>query len=189
MRLFLAVFPPPEAQEAAHDVIEALRRPGDGVAWMRRASLHFTLRFLGELDEDGAARAAGAARDAAAAGAPFEAALGVAGAFPSPRRAKVLWLGMAEGGEALTALAGAVESALAVHGFEREARPFAPHLTLGRVRVRDVDWSEALERSPAVAARFRVDRLLLIESRLSPKGSSYAARVEAVLGDGAGSSG
>jgi 2'-5' RNA ligase len=189
MRLFLAVFPPPAAQAAAHGLIESLQRPGDGVAWMRRESLHFTLRFLGELDEPGAARAAEAAREAAAGGAPFEAALGAPGAFPSPRRAKVLWLGMAEGGEALSSLARMLETALAAHGFEREARPFAPHLTLGRVRVRDVDWSGALEGSPAVTARFRVDRLLLIESRLSPKGSSYASRVEAPLGAAAEGSG
>ena len=75
MRLFLAVFPPEPVQRAAFAAIEALRRPGDGVSWVKRENLHYTMRFLGEVGEDGARRAAEAAAEAAARSRAFPAAL------------------------------------------------------------------------------------------------------------------
>ncbi len=180
MRLFLGVFPPREAQQAALRAIEAMRFRGDGVSWVRLENLHYTLRFLGELGEDGARRAGEAAREAAAAHAPFDAELDRPGAFPSPGRARVLWLGMRAGGAQLSALAGSLERALRARGFEREERPFAPHLTLGRVRAPG-DWTAKLAAAPAVDARFRVERLLLVKSTLSPHGSRYDVVLEAPL--------
>lgn len=180
-RLFLAVFPSPEAQAAAARACEALRSPGDGVSWVKRENLHYTLRFLGDLGADGARRAAEAAREAAAAHAPFEAALGGLGCFPNARRARVVWVGLAEGDAPLRALAGSLEEALRRAGFGRADKPFASHLTVGRVRE-SADWSARLAAARAPEARFAVDRLLLVKSTLSPRGSIYEVASEARLG-------
>ena len=59
--------------------------------------------------------------------------LGGGGAFPSERRARVLWLGVDEGAELLAQLAGAVGALLAPLGYEPEDRPFHAHLTLARL--------------------------------------------------------
>ena len=134
MRLFLAVFPPPGVQRAAYAAIEALRRPGDGVSWVKPENLHYTMRFLGEVGEDGARRAADAATESAAKSRRFDAALGPLGAFPSARRARVIWVGMSEGAEALVALARDLDRALEKRGFGGADKPFSAHLTLGRVR-------------------------------------------------------
>ena len=186
MRTFLAVFPSSEAQGAAHGVIERLRRPDDDVSWVRRENLHYTLRFMGELDEDAVSRLIAAARQAAAACPRFTATLGAAGAFPSARRPRVLWLGLSEGSQALAALAGALEGALVGHGFGAAERSFSPHLTLGRVRRREQDWSVRLAGVAADieserAAGFTVDRVVVVESTLSPGGSIYHVRAEAAL--------
>lgn len=182
MRIFLAVFPPPAVQDAAAAVIERLRRDRDGVSWVRRDNLHYTLRFLGELDDSGLERASVAAREGASDHRAFDAALGAVGAFPSARKARVLWIGLSEGGDALRALARSVEEALRRHGFDRAEKPFKSHLTIGRVREREQDWSERLAGAAAdPAARFRVDRVLVIQSTLSPKGSRYDVRAEAPL--------
>ncbi len=61
MRLFLAVFPGAAVQRAAHAAGEALRKPGDGVSWVKQENLHYTMRFLGDVGADGARRAAEAA--------------------------------------------------------------------------------------------------------------------------------
>ncbi len=188
MRIFLAVFPPPAVQAAVHTAAESLRRPGDGVSWVKRENLHYTLRFLGELGADGARRVQEAASEAAATGRPFAAALGSLGAFPNPRRARVLWAGMTAGAEPLTALARALDSALARRGFEAPDHPFSAHLTIGRVREPRADWSEplaAVEVDPA-AARFTVDRLCVVESKLSPRGSTYTVVHEAPLARASG---
>ena len=92
MRIFLAVFPPPAAQQLAYDVIEMLRKPGDGVSWVKKENLHYTLKFLGEIGDDGLRRVSEAARTAAAAVPAFDAELGECGAFPHGAGAKVLWM-------------------------------------------------------------------------------------------------
>jgi RNA 2',3'-cyclic 3'-phosphodiesterase len=181
MRIFLAVFPSAAAQEAAADVIERLRRPDDGVSWVKRENLHYTLRFMGDLGESGLERVTLAARRAVVGHRRFEAALGSAGAFPKARRARVLWLGLSEGAEALAAVAQAVEHALRGHGFDRADRAFTSHLTLGRVRARDQDWSERLAGLSADPSPFAVDRVSVVQSTLSPKGSIYQVRAEAML--------
>jgi len=183
VRIFLAVFPPPAVQAAVHAAVGRLQRPADGVSWVKRENLHYTLRFLGELGADGARRVKEAAGEAAATGAPFEAELGSLGAFPNPRRARVLWAGMTAGAEPLTAVAYALETALRRKGFEAADHPFSPHLTLGRVREPRADWSgrlAAVEVDPA-SRRFAVDRLCVVESELSPRGSSYKILHEAPL--------
>jgi RNA 2',3'-cyclic 3'-phosphodiesterase len=182
MRLFLAVFPPPAVQRAARAVSDALRHPGDGVSWVRADNLHYTMRFLGEVGTDGARRAAEAARAAAAAEPAFEAALGAPGAFPDARRARVIWLGLARGAEPLVRLARALESELRTRGFDRADKPFAAHLTLGRVREAGADWTPRLAAvAPSADATFRVERLCVVESELSPGGSIYRVRDEAPL--------
>jgi 2'-5' RNA ligase len=183
MRLFLAVFPPAGVQRAACGLIESLRRPGDGVSWVKVENLHYTLRFLGEVGEDGARRVAEAATESAAGSRGFAAALGRLGAFPDPRRARVIWIGMSEGGEALVTLAGGLDRALARRGFGAPDKPFSPHLTLGRVREPRRDWTAAIAGSVPVdpAARFTVDRICVVESRLSPLGSIYTVRAAAAL--------
>ena len=183
MRIFIAVFPPEPVQAAAFAVIERLRRRDDGVSWVKRENLHYTLRFMGELGEDGTRRTGEAVADGAAPHAAFEVALGGLGAFPKRERARVLWLGLERGGEAFVALARDIETALRRHGFERADRPFAPHLTIGRVRERELDWSTALEGAEpeAAVARFRVERVHVVHSTLSPQGSIYRTVHEAVL--------
>lgn len=186
MRTFLAVFPSPATQAAAARVIERLRRPDDGVSWVRRENLHFTMRFMGDLDEGGMSRVIAAARDGAAGRPAFTIGLGAAGAFPDPRRARVLWLGLSQGAEPLVALAGSLDRALAEHGFLAADRTFTPHLTLGRVRRGGADWAARLTDVAAEpvsegAASFTVDRVVVVQSTLSPSGSIYRVRAEAPL--------
>jgi len=178
MRIFLAVFPPPAVQDQAFAVLSALRRPDDRVSWVKRENLHFTIRFLGEIGEDGLRRAREAAELAAAGHRAFEAVLGAVGAFPNARKARVLWLGLAHGAEALKALARDVELELRRRGFDRADRAFAAHLTIGRARDREQDWSQRLDVMAPATARFLVDRVCVVESQLSPKGSIYTVRAD-----------
>jgi 2'-5' RNA ligase len=182
MRLFLAVFPPAAVQRAAHAASEALRRPGDSVSWVKPDNLHYTLRFLGELGEEGARRAGEAAAEAAATERAFEATLGGLGAFPDARRARVIWMGMTAGAEPLERLARTLEGALRKRGFDPADRPFSAHLTLGRVRTPGSDWTPRLAAARVEPSRFVVDRMVVVQSQLTPKGSNYTVRSEAALG-------
>jgi RNA 2',3'-cyclic 3'-phosphodiesterase len=132
-----------------------------------------TLQFLGPLPELGPV--VDGLRSLRGRGG-FWLRLGGGGAFPSVRRARVVWLGTLEGGEAVGSLAGAVGSTLAPLGYKAEERRFHPHLTLARLRVPgDVtDAVVALDDSP-VGEAFPVEEFVLYESRLSARGSTYTA--------------
>ncbi len=184
MRLFLAIVPPPSVQRAAFAVTGALRHPGDGVAWVKEANLHFTLRFLGEVGDSARRDVVHAAQEGAGAHAPFEVVLGPAGAFPAPKQARVLWLGVAAGAEAMTALAASLADALAARGFAKEERPFSAHLTIGRVREPRADWSARLAGAAPdpEAAAFQVERIALVRSQLARGGSIYTVVEDAPLG-------
>jgi 2'-5' RNA ligase len=165
--------------------IERLRRAAHHVAWVAPANLHFTLKFLGQVDEARLPELGAALAAAAVARSGFTAAVTGLGAFPSPARPRVVWAGVDEGAPALTELAAGVEQALVALGFPPEARPFSPHVTLGRVRVprRDARLADLL----TVAAReefgrVRVERVVLMESQLSPGGARYSERAGAPLG-------
>ena len=185
MRLFLAVFPPPATRALALRTIDTLRRPNDGVSWVKEDNLHYTMRFIGEVGDDGARRVQEAADQAAALVAPFDATLGELGAFPNAHKARVIWIGMTAGADPLKALAARLADALAARGFERENRRFEAHLTLGRVREPGRDWAPALASARKLEgeadARFRVSGLQVVVSQLNPKGSIYTVRHEAKL--------
>lgn len=120
------------------DLSKALRRKADAAgwkaSWVPPPNLHVTVKFLGDVDaglvpalSDALARAAGGV-------APLR--LGVKGldGFPAPARPRVIVLDVAQGREALAALAGAVDDALADVGMPREKRAFHGHVTLARVK-------------------------------------------------------
>jgi 2'-5' RNA ligase len=94
---------------------------------------HFTLRFLGSTsrrDLDQLVALLWGLR----LGPAFDITLGGFGAFPSPRRAAVVWLGVTEGRTALARLAETVEAAVVRAGLPASEKPFSAHLTLSRLR-------------------------------------------------------
>jgi len=158
-----------------------------GLRWIPESQLHFTLKFLGEIEDDrvAAAKAATSAASVAAravawgarSAGPFRLALEGLGAFPPVGPARVLWAGCGEGAEALTAVGAAVEEAFVAEGFPREERPFSPHLTLARVK--DPDAGRRLARSlPTIPAEpfgaVSVSYLVLYRSELTPRGAEHA---------------
>lgn len=182
MRLFIAVYPPPEVQQAAHAAAAPLRSPRDGVTWVAPEQMHYTMRFLGECDEAQLTRAREAMRAAAAAHARFGAALGGFGAFPTAKRARVLWIGLLQGSEAMRLLSGTLEEQLAAQGFEPSEQEFEPHLTVGRVRT-PADWTARLIEASVPEARFQVDRLALVRSTLQAEAAVHETIAFAGLGD------
>ena len=105
----------------------------------------------------------------------FDLELRGAGAFPNPRRPRVLWLGVGKGAQQLEQLAGRLCTGLRDGGFALEEKPFRGHLTAARVRPGgERSASRALQAVPAGAiAEFKVERLCLMQSQLSPHGAKH----------------
>ena len=177
VRAFVAVRVSVEVEASLNQFVASVREERDGVAWVRPTNLHLTLKFLGPAVE--VARIdplIESLRALATTVNPFEIrAIGV-GTFPNLARPNVIWAGLRS--EPLVELATRVDGAAAEYGFEREVRPYSPHLTLGRVR--DSRAARHL-REPLSAARerefgvSRVESMALYRSQLAPGGSIYTA--------------
>jgi 2'-5' RNA ligase len=151
-------------------------------------NLHLTLKFLGAVGQARLEAIVGALGGAASAVSAFDAEFVGLGAFPSPARPRVVWAGVTAGAGPMTELAGRVDEALARLDFPREARPFSPHVTLGRVRrpERNAALTEALQRAADRGfGRLRVARASLVRSELGPRGARYTELAAVSLG-GAG---
>lgn len=131
MRAFLAIeLPDPVRAELALAQRRLRAALGDeAVGWTPAENWHLTLQFLGAVADP--APVVEAARVVCAARAPLELALGPLGTFG----ARVVWVGLTGPGVPdLVDLAAALGQALAPLGFALDDRPYAPHVTLGRVR-------------------------------------------------------
>lgn len=183
LRAFLAVTLPDEARACVAEAIEILRGAvTEPVRWVPAENQHLTLKFLGEIPEDRVDALVARAQAKLAAVAPFEVSLAGFGAFPNAREARVLWLGVGRGAGALAKLARKLDGAARVAGAERERRPFAAHLTLGRLR--EPARVEIERLAPPTSVTWTVTEVVLYESRLAPDGARHVPLAHLALGAG-----
>ncbi len=171
MRLFVAVFPSPEVQNALNEAARALT-PSGAFRLTAPEKIHLTLKFLGDVSGEDLDQTVEALAPLSDGHEPFDVSTEGFGVFPSARRARVLWAGVGEGSDGLGALARDVEASLEGVGFGREVRPYVPHLTLGRAR-RPVAFDPGDARPPGL--RFAVREVRLVESRPEGGGVAYSA--------------
>jgi 2'-5' RNA ligase len=183
MRLFIAVPLPQELTDRAAALLPA------ALPALKRVPpelMHVTLAFLGWTPDEQLDAVVDAARAAAAGHPAFDLAFAGAGRFPASGRPRVVWVGIGEGSDPLAGLAATVAAELRRREVKFDARPFAPHLTLARVRP-EAAGSEARTVAAAVDGmvvpdlRTRVGGVAVVESVLSPKGPRYTARAEVPL--------
>ena len=180
MRLFVAIPATGTVREAAAEVVNVLRRTGD-VRWVTPERLHLTLKFLGSTPEEKVSGVQEELRRIANNCLQFAIRLDGIGAFPSIRRPQTIWYGVSGEVESLATLAERIEAAMEPLGFAREARPFRPHLTLGRVRsprgLRELatELEKRAQDSPEAGSgiEWRVDAIALMCSDLKPSGPVY----------------
>ena len=100
--------------------------------------------------------------------------LGGAGAFPSPTRASVVWIGLDQGAADLAAMAGAVASATRPLGHEPDTRPYTAHVTVARAR-RPLPVGSVLDAigDGPVGPAWDVREVVLMESDTRPSGAVY----------------
>ena len=176
-RVFCAIEILQEARDQLLAHIKRLREavPQAQASWSRAESIHLTLKFFGNIEQDHVERLSAAASRASHRYSPFQIGLGESGIFPPRGAPRVLWIGVNDPSGQLTNIQQQFENECAREGFPKEERVFRPHLTLARIRNpqgsrRLAEIHKGLEFKPVV---FSVSELLLFRSELSSEGSKY----------------
>ena len=154
------------------------------ISWAQPASIHLTIKFLGDMDEQVIDPLLVAVEQAIGSQMAVNVPLERLGAFPRPHSPRVLWVGPSEnwerGAEAkrVAEIHGAIEQACEGLSFLRETRPFSPHLTLARIKVGERHVGVALAKGgvldrPLSLGSLAVESVVLMKSELKPSGSVY----------------
>jgi 2'-5' RNA ligase len=189
VRLFVALTLPDTIRRSIAAAVQPLQRTAPEIRWIGPDALHITLKFFGEVPDQHVQ----SVRDGLLAVVPeasaFDLELGGIGGFPNLRRPRVVWLGV-RAGAGLSQLHEALEHELARRGFPRETRPYAPHLTIGRVSREytglQLPHVERAALNIAYDAKVEVRSLELMQSRLSPQGARYDTLTSVPLPESAG---
>ncbi len=111
----------------------------------------------------------------------FNVSLKGVGAFPYPKKAKILWIGVEEGKDILSQLFSNIENKVSALGIEKEDRKFNPHITFARVKKGKFSLPENIDFS---FDSFPIHEVTLFKSTLTPKGPIYEVLSEFTLKGG-----
>ena len=187
MRLFLALDIPDAIRDRITLFLDGVRPFAPDARWMPPDSLHVTLKFIGEYPDDALDQLKQSLSTITAP--PPQIHFRGYGFFPTPRSARVFWIGM-ESGPELPALAATIDATAATLGIPKEDRPYSPHLTLARGKGGSGSPRHGKHDRPNQVFQHLQEKLaplsqpefgtmtprefFLYQSHLSPKGSTYA---------------
>ena len=127
MRLFVAIDLEDAIRQRILRFMEGVREFAPEVRWVSPASLHITLKFIGESEELDAIKEKLSVIQTRQTQISFRGT----GFFPTSRSPRVFWIGV-EADDHLAQAARSVDEALLPLGIEKEERAYTPHLTLAR---------------------------------------------------------
>lgn len=145
------------------------------VKWVSPENIHLTLKFLGEIKDEQVVDVCKVVEDVTGRHNSFELAVETVGCFGG-KSARVVWVGLGEGGESLLNLQNDLEQQLISAGWPPEEREFTGHLTLCRVRN-----SKAGVKLAAMVEHYKDFKLGIMaaesvnvyQSQLTPRGPIY----------------
>ncbi|MFN3491284.1 MAG: RNA 2',3'-cyclic phosphodiesterase, partial [Anaerolineales bacterium] len=188
IRAFIALDLPQPIQDSIEKESSRLQKilGQKTIRWTPIQNMHLTLKFLGNIPNTHVDFLKQMLTQTADSHSAFDLQIGGLGSFPSLKLPRVLWLGV-QSSAGLMAAQKNIEEAVNKLGYEKEARAFSPHLTLGRVKqnipqpdlqkIRNTLQTFQLSKIPSA----RVDSVHLYQSELNSEGSIYTKLFSALL--------
>jgi RNA 2',3'-cyclic 3'-phosphodiesterase len=175
-RLFFAVPLPSPTKAPIEALLPEISRSIPDARIAAAAGWHLTLAFLGQVRPESAADVVKVGETAVAGLSPARLRLEGAGGFPSTRRARVLWAGIAGDVDVLASLAMTLAAESRRAGLRFEERELHPHLTLARLQRPALLPEPIVERIAEAAASsppWRARELCCYRSTLTRGGARY----------------
>jgi 2'-5' RNA ligase len=177
LRTFIAIELTNELHEELRILQQELKKSEIDAKWVSPENIHLTLKFLGNIDLNQAEQIKNILNEISKQSKPFYLNLSGIGVFPKLDHPRVLWVGVNEGKNESIEIAKKLEDDLEKIGFQKENRPFSPHLTLARIRSsKNKDKLKELAEQTSFTSNNKVyvNKLTLFKSTLTPKGSVYS---------------
>ncbi|MFH1248051.1 MAG: RNA 2',3'-cyclic phosphodiesterase [Candidatus Omnitrophota bacterium] len=175
MRTFIAVELPQNIQEYLAQVQERFKSSGADIKWVKPDNCHLTLKFLGETDLTTMDRIIYVMEKVVDKYAYFMAQTSGLGAFGGLNSPRIIWIGIGRGAQVVELIQKKLDEELNAIGIPAETRPFSCHVSIGRVRgkLNLRNLSEKIRYSTLEPQQFRVEKIILFKSTLTPKGPIY----------------
>ncbi len=151
--------------------------PSRYIRWVAPSNLHVSIKFLGEVESDKLPAICDVAEKVFASCGNMRLTVEGMGIFPNHDRPRVVWLGVKGETEKLVATESRLSEQLENLGFQADQRPYAAHLTIGRVKNDNVRGKlvRLVRKHHGVAlGDLMVDHVSLYESKLKPGGAIYS---------------
>jgi len=186
VRAFIAIAVPESVLKSCQDIMAQLRGLNLQGRFAKTQSIHLTLQFLGNIEEDQIVGIAQVLKQAGREIAPFDLEVRGLGVFPQLSNPRVVWIGV-EPVDGLMKLQSKIQQGLEPLGFPKENRDFHPHLTLLRLKSRRnlgplTEYLQA-EGPHQQAGVIQIEQIHLYQSILKPQGAEYRQLLTFGLGD------
>ncbi len=175
LRTFIAV--KTEPQPALLQCLGHLKKSlsGEPIRWAPENNLHLTLKFLGKTTPRQVKEIKNQLHALGDSFPAFRFDLKGTGYFKSKGQPRVLFIKI-ENDALLQQLAAEIDARVSLYGFEKEKRPFRPHLTLGRIkylRNRGRFFSMAEKYTEKYFQQVTIREIIFFQSILERTGARY----------------
>jgi 2'-5' RNA ligase len=174
MRLFFAIDFPEAIKEKLISDLKPLKNNYPGLKWIKKQSLHLTIKFIGEESQAKTREISKIAKNVFSHLETFQLSTKSLGFFPNKKRPRVFFLAL-NNPDQLFDTVTSLEEGLDSVGIEKENRKFLPHITLARIKnlhLQPEQISE-LENFKYTPFSLFIDEIILMQSTLTPGGARY----------------
>lgn len=175
IRTFIAIEIPTDIRQKIGEFQRRLMGRIGGVSWVKIGNIHLTIKFLGDVQISSLQSVKKILEEETRGVSPFKMKVQGFGAFPSIERPRILWIGTTQiEGNSFHLFKRRCDERLLKLGFEKEDRPYRPHLTIGRCRgSRPSIDPVLLDHLEDDFGTFTVKEVILFKSLLTPQGAIY----------------
>lgn len=172
MRTFIALELPEQTKKEIKKIQGDLKKVGIQARWVKPELSHLTLAFLGSITPDKVDLISHTLEEAIAETRPIKLHCLKLGCFPNPAKPRIIFVDL--GGELgkLNALALKIRKGLKKEKIYFDKKPFASHVTLGRIKKRQ-NLTKLVGKTKVKKAKFVAQEVSLNQSTLTKTGPIY----------------
>jgi len=181
MRVFLAINLPNPVRYELEAILHEAEQNNDfpGLRWIKPKSLHLTLHFLGDQDEQSVKRIIEISKLVAKKFHPLNVRMGEWGGFPNLQQPRIVYISLVDTDVLLN-----LQKDIGVHlksaGYEIEKRPWQSHITVARNK--NFNNQINLKLPGLSKLEWEISSFELMQSQLLPDGAEYETVKSFALG-------